>query len=123
MSSSKGIYNETLFKRNPEVANAPGVLYCVVLVERATGTRACIKIGITKGTSNRSVIERSAGFKGYEVRVQKIVKGTLEEVYHLEQWLHELWAHKKYKSPWKFGGHTELFEIDDEIIRSIPKNV
>jgi hypothetical protein len=83
----------------------------------------CIKIGITQGTANRDVLKRAMGFKGYEVRVQKLVHGTLEEVYYLEEYLHELWSHKKYKSPWSFGGHTELFELDDNIIKSIPTTV
>lgn len=95
----------------------------MILVSKKTLKRECIKIGITKGTAYKDVIKRAAGFKGYELRTQKIVKGPLEEIYHLEQWLHEQWAHKKYKSEWKFGGHTELFEIDDEIIRSIPSKV
>lgn len=118
---SKGIYNETYFKNYPEECEAEAVLYCVVLVAKSTNERACIKIGIAKGRNYKDVIKRSAGFKGYEIRIQKIVKGGLEEIYHLEQYLHEKWAHKKYHSPWKFGGHSELFEMDDEIIRSVPK--
>lgn len=118
---SLGLYNETYFKNHPEEATKEAVLYCVVLVEKSTGLRACLKIGIAKGRNWKDVIKRSAGFKGYEIRIQKVVPGQLEEIYYLEQYLHELWAHKKYKSPWSFGGHTELFEMDDEIIKSIPK--
>lgn len=118
---SKGLYNETYFKNHPEECEDEAVLYCVVLVAKSTNERTCIKIGIAKGRSYKDVIKRSAGFKGYEIRIQKIVKGGLEEIYHLEQYLHEKWAHKKYHSPWRFGGHTELFEMDDEIIRSVPK--
>ena len=92
----------------------------MVLVNKKTDERVCIKIGITQGTSFKDVIKRAGGFKGYEARLQKLVKGALEEIFYLEDYLHELWAHKKYKSPWAFGGHTELFELDDEIIRSIP---
>ena len=97
------------------------MLYCVILVDKRTQERECIKIGIAKGRNWKDVIKRSSGFKGYEIRIQKVIPGPLEEIYHLEQYLHELWAHKKYKSPWKFGGHTELFELDDEIIRSVPQ--
>lgn len=117
---SKGIYNQTYFRNHPEEATKPALLYCVVLVNKKTDERVCIKIGITQGTSFKDVIKRAGGFKGYEARLQKLVKGTLEEIFYLEEYLHELWAHKKYKSPWAFGGHTELFELDDEIIRSIP---
>jgi hypothetical protein len=85
--------------------------------------RTAIKIGITKGTSFRDVAKRAVGFKGYETRVQKIVKGPLIDIYYLEEYLHEMWAHKRYYDSHKFGGHTELFEIDDEIIRSVPAHV
>lgn len=93
----------------------------MVLVDKKTSERVCIKIGIAKGRNWKDVIRRSGGFKGYETRIQKVVPGQLEDIYYLEQYLHELWSHKKYKSPWKFGGHSELFELDDEIIRSVPK--
>ncbi len=95
----------------------------MILVNKKTDERTCIKIGITKGTSYKDVSKRAAGFTGYETRVQKIVKGTLEEIFYLEAYLHELWAEKKYKSEWRFGGHTELFEMDPAIIKSIPNNV
>ena len=115
-----GIYNETYFDKNPEQASAPGFLYCVVLVNKATNQRECLKIGITKGKNWKNVIARSHGFKGYEARILKVVHGTLENVYHLEQYLHEKWRDKRYLASHKFGGHTELFELTDEIVKSIP---
>ena len=117
---SKGIYNEKYFYNHPEECDVEAVLYCVVLVSKSTMKRECIKIGIAKGRNWKDVIRRSNGFKGYEIRIQKVVHGPLEEIYYLEQYLHELWSHKKYTSAWKFGGHTELFELDDAIIRSVP---
>lgn len=122
-SKNKGVYSPTFFKNNPEIAKEPGVLYCVVLVDKKSLERTCIKIGITKGKSNRDVLKRTAHFKGYETRIQKLVYGTLEEIYYLEQYLHELWEHKRYYDSHKFGGHTELFNLDDEIIQSIPAKV
>lgn len=92
-------------------------------MDRKTDERVCIKIGIAKGNNWKDVLKRATGFKGYEVRIQKVVPGPLEEIYHLEQWLQEKWSHKKYHSAWKFGGHTELFEMDQEIIRSVPATV
>jgi hypothetical protein len=52
-----------------------------------------------------------------------VVHGRLEDIYYLEQYLHELWQDFKFKSEHKFGGHTELFELKDEIIRSVPDSV
>lgn len=92
-------------------------------MNKATQEREAIKIGITKGTSYKDAIKRAGGFKGYEIRIQKLVKGPLEDIYHLEQYLHEQWAHKKYKPKQKFGGWTECFDPDPEIIRSVPKQV
>jgi hypothetical protein len=83
--------------------------------------REAIKIGITKGTNYRDAIKRSRGFTGYDIRIQKLVYGTLEEIFYLEQYLHEKWSHKRLKPTNTFGGMTECFEVDSEIIRSIPK--
>lgn len=122
---SKGLYNETYFKNNPEEADLDGVLYCVVLVNKTTQLRECVKIGIAKGKDWRHVIKRAGGFKGYEVRIQKTVTGRLEDIYYLEQYLHELWGDFKYTDSHKFGGWTELFKIDKlrEILKSIPAEV
>lgn len=117
---SKGIYNPTYFKNHPEEKDLPAILYCVILVNKKTLNRECIKIGITKGTSYKDVSKRAVGFSGYDIRVQKIVKGTLEDIYYLEEYLHEKWSDEKYKAPHKFGGHTELFNLNIDIIKSIP---
>lgn len=120
---SKGIYNETYFKNHPEEADVEATLYCVILVNKKTLERECIKIGITKGKGWQATLKRSSGFKYHDIRIQKTVTGRLEDIYYLESYLHELWADEKYVSPNRFGGHTELFNVKDEIIKSIPKNV
>lgn len=120
---SKGIYNESYFKNHPDEADIEATLYCVVLVNKQTLQRECIKIGITKGRDWKAVLKRASGFRFHDVRIQKTVVGRLEDIYYLEQYLHELWEEEKYVSPQKFGGHTELFNMNDDIIKSIPKNV
>lgn len=118
---SEGIYNETYFSNDPTRKLEPGILYIVVLINRNTNLRTCVKIGITKGTSFRNAIKRSQGFTGYEIRIQKLIKGTIYEVWKLEKELHEKWAHRKYTSDTKFGGHTELFELSTlpEILKDL----
>jgi len=116
----KGIYNATYFKNNPEEKEEPGILYCVVLVNRKTMQRECLKIGIAKGTSFKNVIKRSGGFKGYDIRIQKTYIDTLYEVWKLEQLLHEHFKEYKYTPSITFGGHTECFELKDEIISAVP---
>ena len=104
-------YSTTYFKNNPDVAKSPGVLYILVLVNKRNEKRECIKIGITKGKSYKAVSSRAGGFGTYEHRVQKIIKGTLEEVYNLEQTLHREFAQQRYYPAERFGGHTECFDI------------
>lgn len=119
---SKGLYNPTFFKNHPDIAKSDGCLYIVVLVNKATNQRECVKIGITKGKDWRHAIKRSGGFTGYDIRIQKTVAGTLEEIFYLEDYLHELWAEHRYYGASKFGGHTELFTLDklSEILASVP---
>jgi hypothetical protein len=119
--SSLGVYNATYFTNNPEQKDIPGILYCVVLVNKSTFERECIKIGITKGTSTKDIIKRAAGFKGYEIRIQKTYADTLYNVWVLEQDLHKRFSSQRYLTPSnKFGGHTELFKFDPEIIKAVP---
>jgi hypothetical protein len=122
---SIGGYNPTYFKNHPEACQEPGVLYCVVLVNKKTFEREAVKIGITKGTNFRDAIKRSLGFKGYEIRIQKLVYGPLEDIFYLEQYLHELWSEEKYKPKERFGGWTECFNISalSEILKTVPAEV
>lgn len=115
-----GIYNETYFRNYPEEASLPGILYCVILVNKKTFERECLKIGIAKGNTFRDVIKRSKGFTGYDLRIQKTYVDTLYNVWKLEQALHEEFKEYRHYSKHKFGGHTELFEIRPEIIKAIP---
>lgn len=118
-----GGYNKKFFEKNPEKAEAPGILYCIILQNKTTGERELLKIGITKGSSYKSANKRATGFFGYEPRIQKIVKGTLKEVFELEQELHKQWKHKRKVPKVKFPGWTECFSPDNEIIKSIPSTI
>ena len=118
---SKGIYNKKYFENHPEERDAEAVLYCVVLVNKKTCKREALKIGIAKGRTWKDVIKRSKGFKGYDIRIQKVVNGPLEEIYYLEQYLHEQWQEYRLEPSEKFGGYTECFQVKNEIIKSIPK--
>ena len=120
---SKGIYNATYFDNHPEEKDIEATLYCVVLVNKMTMQRECIKIGITKGKGWKATLKRATGFPFHEVRIQKTVTGRLEDIYYLEEYLHEMWQDERYVSDEKFGGHTELFNMNDDIIKSIPKTV
>ena len=117
-----GLYNATYFSTREAEASAPGILYCVILVNKKTFEREVLKIGIAKGTTWKDAVKRSFGFKGYDLRIQKIYHGTLKEVWELEQALHTKWAHKSKKPSVKFGGYSECFEICNEIIATFPKN-
>jgi|TARA_R100000951_G_scaffold16621_2_gene13138 hypothetical protein len=119
---SIGKYNETYFRNHPEEAEKDGVLYGIVLVNKKTFERECIKVGIASGKDWRHVIKRSGGFKGYDIRIQKTWSDTLYHVWIQEQYLHEIYQHDKYEPKVKFGGHTECFKIDSLILQDFPKN-
>lgn len=104
-------YNNTFFSNNREAAAQPGLLYVVVLANKKTGERECIKIGITKGKTWKDAIVRSQGFGPYEIRIQTTITGTIEEVYNLEQTLHAEFRDFKHTPKYKFGGHTECFSM------------
>lgn len=115
------MYSRKWFEANPEEASKPGVLYCVILVDRETMTRECLKIGIASGTTWKNVVKRSVGFTGYDIRIQRTYADTIYNVWKIEQALHEQFKEYKYTPKRKFGGYTELFEIRKEIIAAIPK--
>lgn len=115
-----GVYNLTYFENHPEEKERDGVLYCVVLVHRKTNKRECLKIGIASGKNWKDVLRRSRGFNNYDIRIQRTYHDTLFNVWTLEQALHAEYAHYHYKPMEKFGGHTECFEIKNEIILAIP---
>lgn len=122
---SKGVYNKAYFDNNPEDKNKEGILYCVVLVNKKTNQRECYKVGIAKGKNWKDVLKRSTGFKVYEARIQKVVSGTLYEVWQLEQFLHASFKDMDlhYKPDEKFGGWTECFKLSKLVINSIPDEI
>ena len=115
-----GGYSFTMFNNNPEKAAMPGVCYLVVLIDKESQEKIAYKIGITKGTSNKDVLKRMQGIKEYEARVLKIHKGTLLEVFTLEQQLHAKWGKYKTLPNKKFGGWHECFELNDMIVKTFP---
>ena len=117
-----GIYNQTYFDNHPFEKEKDGVLYGVILVNKQTWNRECIKVGIASGKDYRHIIKRSHGFKGYEIRIQRTYHDTLYNVWKLEQELHEKYKHEKFVPKIKFGGWTECFEIQSLILQDFPKN-
>lgn len=117
-----GVYNQTYFENHPEEKDQPGVLYGVILVNKRTMRRECIKVGIAKGKNWKDVIRRSLGFNNYELRIQRTYHNTLYEVWKLEQLLHAHYEEDRHIPEFKFGGHTECFKIGSKILKDIPKN-
>ena len=115
-----GLYNATYFANHPEERDKDGVLYCVILVNKKTNVRECLKIGIAVGKTWKDVLKRSRGFKGYDIRIQKIYHDTIYNCWKLEQALHKEFQKYQFKPTEKFGGHTECFHIKNEIILAIP---
>lgn len=120
---SEGIYNKTYFDNDHSRRLLPGLLYVVVLVNKKTNIRECVKIGIAKGTNYRHAIKRANGFDGYEIRIQKLCYGTIYEMWKLEQHMHNIFDNNRYTASKRFGGHTELFalEVLPDILQEISK--
>ena len=112
-----GIYNQTYFDNHPIEKDKDGVLYGVILVNKKSWHRECIKVGIASGKDYRHIIKRSHGFKGYEIRIH-----TLYNVWKIEQQLHKKFKHDRFEPKIKFGGHTECFNINSLILQDFPKN-
>ena len=80
-----GLYNQTYFDNHPEEQVKDGVLYGVVLVNKRTYERECIKVGIASGKDWRHIVKRSRGFKGYDTRILRTYHDTLYNVWRFEQ--------------------------------------
>ena len=117
-----GVYNQTYFDNRPEEQERDGVLYGVILVNKQTFERECIKVGIASGKDWRHVIKRSRGFRGYDLRIQRTFHDTIYNCWKYEQELHKKFEHDRYVPTHKFGGHTECFKISSKILREFPKN-
>lgn len=117
-----GVYNQTYFNNHPLEQEREGVLYGVILVNKNTFVRECIKVGIASGKDWRHVIKRSRGFTGYDLRIQRTYHDTIYNCWKIEQQLHEKFKHDQFAPTQKFGGHTECFKIDSLILRDFPKN-
>lgn len=116
-----GGYSLTFFENNPDIANSPGICYLVVLVDKESHKKIGYKIGITKGSTNKDVLKRAKGISPYEVRVLKFEKGTLIDMFILEQKLHSKWRNYKLVPDKAFGGMQECFELNDIILKTFPK--
>ena len=88
---SIGKYNETYFRNHPKEMEKEGVLYGIILVNRKTFERECIKVGMASGKDWRHIVKRSRGFKGYDIRIQRTWTDTLYHVWIQEQYLHEIY--------------------------------
>lgn len=116
-----GGYSFKMFESNPEKAKEPGICYLVVLLDKTTNKKVAYKIGITKGKSDKDVLKRMSGIREYETRILKTHKGTLLEVFTLEQKLHSKWINYKVLPDKKFGGWQECFELHDMIVKTFPR--
>ena len=118
---SGGVYNQTFFNNHPWEKEKEGVLYGIVLVNKATWERETIKVGIAKGRTFKDVVKRGRGFTNYDIRIQRIWSGTIYDCWRWEQKLHKRYARDRHKTQHHFGGHTECFVMDSKILEDFPK--
>ena len=118
---SGGVYNQTFFNNHPWEKEKEGVLYGIVLVNKATWERETIKVGIAKGRTFKDAVKRGRGFTNYDIRIQRLWQGTIYDCWRWEQKLHKMYEKDRHKTQHHFGGHTECFGMDSKILHSFPK--
>lgn len=110
-SSGPGKYCETLFKRKPELKDAPGILYFLELND-IDGT-IFYKIGMTVNLRTRfyDFIKNNGG------RICWTIEDTLYECFQKEQFILSKYADFKYNPQLVMSGKTECFskEIKNDI--------
>ena len=116
-----GVYNKTYFDNHPWEKDKEGVLYGVILVNKATWERETIKVGIAKGRTFKDVVKRGRGFTNYDIRIQRIWSGTIYDCWRWEQKLHKKYEMDRHKTQHHFGGHTECFVMGSKILEDFPK--
>lgn len=114
---SNGRFSESVFEKNPELANTPGTLY---FIRVALTDGVLHKIGITKK-------ETTQRFYSYDIEVITEVKGKLRDLYYLEQLIIIEFSELHYRAEDEFEGKTETFllmdEEEKEILRFISENL
>ena len=118
---SGGVYNKTYFDNHPWEKDKEGVLYGVILVNKATWERETIKVGIAKGRTFKDAVKRGRGFTNYDIRIQRLWQGTIYDCWRWEQKLHKMYENDRHKTQHHFGGHTECFSMESKILHSFPK--
>ena len=97
-----GGYSFKNIDRDSDLAKSPMSLY---IIKIHSEQETFYKVGLTK----TSVIQRFCGSKlPYEYSVLKLIHGTTEDMFELEQLI--LSVADRYKPFHKFGGHTECFQ-------------
>ena len=96
---SNGRYSRSVFNKNPTLAKSAGVLY---LVKVSLQDGMLHKVGITlKETSQR--------FQNFKYIPIIEIKGTLAELFEIEQSVVKKYKHLHYRAEEEFEGKTETF--------------
>ena len=101
---SNGRYSESVFEKDPELANTLATLYFI----RVALTDGILqKVGITqKETSQR--------FRSHNIEIITEVKGKLRDLYELEQLIISEFSELHYRAEDEFEGRTETFLLMEE---------
>lgn len=112
--NNNGFLNWTIINRDKELSDKEYHLYHVRLNHPVSG-ESFSKVGIS-----RSLHTRFAGFYPYKTEVISIIKGTLSEMFELEQLILNEIKEKgiKYRPSCDFGGKTECFKGGLDELRS-----
>lgn len=100
-----GAYNDTFFKKFPNMCDKPALLYCIKITNTISNEQFW-KVGIT---TLASVQRRYGAIRNHTYEVLQLVHLSLLDAYHKEQQLLNENIQHKYTPNALRGGHTECF--------------
>ncbi|NDJ84148.1 hypothetical protein GXP65_24255 [Vibrio campbellii] len=100
---SNGRYSRSIFKKNPELAKAPGVLYFVKI---SLQDGVLHKVGITQKKTRQR-------FQNFEFSPIIELNGSLEDLFEIEQSVKKEFKSLHYRAEEEFEGKTETFLLTD----------
>jgi lambda repressor-like predicted transcriptional regulator len=111
--ANSGRYNLTIFERDDELANKPGVLYFVKITIQG---KIRFKIGITAQT-----VENRLTPEGHPFSIINVFSGSLLACFKLEQNLLGLLSHRRDLdlTPEMLDGYSEIFDLREDDINVV----
>lgn len=103
-----GRYCKKYFEKFPKKCNTPSSFY---LIELSNKHEKFLKVGITTNIKNRKY-----KFSPYKCKIISTINTTLYDAFIKEQKFIKEYSHIQYTPTTNYGGHTECFQYNNEIL-------